>query len=74
MLQRVFSLFSEQRRAERVCGAGRTWQGWQEEAHTTHLQWAADLRAGEDLWTDQVPGRTRAREASIRARHDWVTG
>lgn len=62
---------SEQRRAERVL-AGRHGQGRQEEAHAAHVQRTADLRAGEDLRADQVPGRARARQAGVRARHDRV--
>lgn len=42
----------------------------QEEAHATHLQRAADLRAGEDLRADKVPGRPGASQAGLRARHD----
>lgn len=63
---------SEQRRAERVF-SGRHGQGRQEEAHEAHLQWPADLRAGEDLRADQVPGRAGAGQARVRTRHDRVT-
>lgn len=47
-------------------------QGWQEKTHTAHVQRPTDLRVGEDLRADQIPGRARTREASIRAGNDGV--
>lgn len=54
-------------------GAAGDGQRRQEKAHEADLQWAADLRAGEDLRTDQVPSGPGARQACVRAGHDRVT-
>lgn len=48
-------------------------QGRQEEAHEAHVQRPADLRAGEDVRADQVPGGARTRQAGLRPGHDRVT-
>lgn len=47
-------------------------QGRQEETHPAHVQRTADLRAGEDLRADQVLGRTRTSEISLRLRDERV--
>lgn len=47
-------------------------QGRQEEAHEANVQRPADLRAGEDVRADQVPGGARARQAGLRPGHDRV--
>lgn len=52
--------------------AAATGQGRQEETHPAHVQRTADLRAGEDLRADQVLGRTRTSEISLRLRDERV--
>lgn len=48
-------------------------QGCEEEAHSAHLLRTANIRAGENLRTNQVPGRTGTGETGIRARNDGVS-
>lgn len=49
-------------------------QGRQEEAHEAHVQRATDLRARENIRTDQVPGGSGTGETRVRAGHDRITG
>ena len=48
-------------------------QGRQEEAHETHVLGAADLRAGEDVRTDQVSGGAWESPTSLRLGNVRVT-